>query len=258
MSTQKCFHSGRVVFIHAQETRSASRGNAFCYDGTASGEFVWRNLPTTEPFGNSPVETDPNNTGNPFVFNQRYPGQYADRETNTNYNFMRDYNPALGGYIQLDPIGLAAKQYSTYTYVRGNPLSRVDPLGLYDLTFGTGFHLPVSPGVAVGPVASSSIVNYSQNPNAPLTANPIGTDVALGVIADAGVNVGISDISETGGKCAGTTLNFGAGRYAGLQITFRQSQDQSLSIFNPARYIDGVSIGLGIGIATPVSASRGF
>lgn len=63
------------------------------------------------------------------------------------------------------------------------------------LSFSAGFHVPVSPGVAVGPVASSSIQNYSQNPNGPLTANPVGIDVAVGVIADAGVNVGISDIS---------------------------------------------------------------
>lgn len=145
-----------------------------------------------------------------------------------------------------------------YRYVSNQPASKIDPFGLYDVTFSTGFHFPVSPGVAVGPVYSSSVPNYSNNPSNPLAANQTGTDVAAGVIADAGVSVGVSDISGTNGACAGTTLNLGVGRYAGAQITFRQSQDQTKSIFNPLRYIDGASIGLGVGIATPVSVSRGL
>lgn len=204
-----------------------------------------------EPYGNATVMGAPSDNA------YQYTGRENDN-TGLYYYRARYYHPVLQRFISEDPIGLAGGDVDFYSYVQGSPLLRVDPLGLYDLTFSTGLHVPISPGVAVGPVASSSIQNYSQNPNGPLTANPVNTDVALGVIADAGVNVGISDISGTGGKCAGTTINLGAGRYAGAQITFRQSQDQSLSIFNPARYIDGISIGLGIGIATPVSASRGF
>ncbi len=131
-------------------------------------------------------------------------------------------------------------------------------MGLYDLTFSAGLHLPISPGVAVGPIASSSIKDYSGNPDNPLVSNPVATDVAVGVIADAGVSVGISDISGTGGSCAGYTVNLGAGRYAGAQITLRQTQDQTKSVVDPRRYIDGISIGLGVGIALPVSVSRGW
>ena len=217
--------------------------------------MVWQ-WDNADPFGNNVPNENPGGLGK-FEQPLRFPGQYADKETNLNYNINRDYDPAVGRYIESDPIGLAG-DINTNAYVGGNPISRVDPLGLYDLSFSTGFHVPVSPGVAVGPVFSSSVKNYSGNLSNHLVSNPIGTDVAVGVVADVGVSAGVSDLSGTGGACSGNTLNLGAGRYAGAQITFRQYQDTTKSIFNPLRYIDGVSIGLGVGLASPVSVSRGF
>ncbi len=71
--------------------------------------------------------------GNPTVINNlRFPGQYFDEETNTYYNYHRNYNPNTGRYIQSDPIGLAGGS-NTYAYVYSSPGNYVDPYGEFAL-----------------------------------------------------------------------------------------------------------------------------
>jgi RHS repeat-associated protein len=93
----------------------------------ATGTIVWR-WDQQEPFGVNVPDENPSGLG-AFEFPMRFPGQYADRETNLVYNMRRDYDPMIGRYIESDPIGLRGG-LDTYLYVDGNPLSKVDPLGL--------------------------------------------------------------------------------------------------------------------------------
>ena len=81
-----------------------------------------------EPFGRDAANENPQGQGL-FSFNLRFPGQYFDKESNTHYNYFRDYNPQIGRYTTSDPIGLTGG-INTYTYVENDPLRKVDPLGL--------------------------------------------------------------------------------------------------------------------------------
>lgn len=82
------------------------------------------------------------------------PGQYFDSETGKHYNYFRDYDPALGRYIESDPIGLKAG-LNTYGYVAASPLRYSDAKGLE------------APG-------SSDIVHCMLNPISCWNASPMG------------------------------------------------------------------------------------
>ena len=99
----------------------------------ASGQIVWQW--ESDAFGATLANEDPSSSGVKTTVNLRLPGQYFDQETNLHYNYFRDYDPATGRYVQSDPIGLQGG-INTYSYVGGNPLSYIDPFGLWSVTFG--------------------------------------------------------------------------------------------------------------------------
>jgi len=87
----------------------------------AGGAKVWEI--EARPFGDGATVTG---TGS---LNLRFPGQYNDAESGLNYNFFRDYNPAIGRYVEADPIGLAGG-VNPFVYVSNNSINWIDPYGL--------------------------------------------------------------------------------------------------------------------------------
>lgn len=124
----------------------------------ANQSVVWQ--ADYQPFGEVDVTT------NLIDQDARFPGQYVDEATGLHYNYFRDYDPTIGRYIQSDPIGILhdysdpqlqiVTQIGTlrpenpgfdlnhmYGYVSQNPLSFIDPYGLFEgchrVSGGAGF-----------------------------------------------------------------------------------------------------------------------
>jgi len=89
-------------------------------------QVVWRS-DQQEPFGDNVPNENPSGFG-AFEFPLRFPGQYADKETNLAYNWLRNFNASLGRYVESDPVGLRGG-LNTYVYVLADPLRRIDPRG---------------------------------------------------------------------------------------------------------------------------------
>jgi len=87
----------------------------------STGAVVWS--ADYKPFGEATV------TVSTITNNLRFPGQYYDVETGLHYNYFRDYNPAIGRYIEKDPIGLLGG-VNLYAYVGNKPTVFLDQYGL--------------------------------------------------------------------------------------------------------------------------------
>ena len=91
------------------------------------GVVVWRGeyLPFGEVFSE---DKDPDGDGVDVEQPFRFPGQYEDVETGLYYNYFRDYDPALGRYVEADPIGLAGGvNLCLYTDIGGKELIPTNP-----------------------------------------------------------------------------------------------------------------------------------
>lgn len=90
---------------------------------------IWSWDLKNEAFGNSAPNADPDGDATAFTLDLRMPGQRYDQASGLYYNASRDYDPSVGRYTQVDPIGLAGG-ISTFGYVGANPLQATDPSGL--------------------------------------------------------------------------------------------------------------------------------
>lgn len=124
-----------LYYIHTDQLGTPQKIS----DGSLN--IVWDGV--FDPFGN------PATGASLSLTNVRFPGQYSDSETVLNQNWMRDYDPTTGRYVQSDPIALDGGA-NTYTYAGGNPVIYVDSTGEF-------FFLPALIGAGIGGVSDIGI-----------------------------------------------------------------------------------------------------
>ncbi|WP_440877561.1 RHS repeat-associated core domain-containing protein [Thalassotalea sp. PLHSN55] len=109
--------NGQVYYVHNDQVgRPVSITDSNGNEQWRTGNFAFFSEPLLDNIGG---------------FNIGYPGQYFDSESGLWYNINRYYDPETGRYTQSDPIGLLGGM-NTYTYVSGNPITKIDPLGLIE------------------------------------------------------------------------------------------------------------------------------
>jgi RHS repeat-associated protein len=111
-----------VYYVHADHL-----GGPRAVTRPSDNSIMWR-WDNVDPFGANAPNENPAGQGS-FSYALRFPGQYYDAETGTHYNYFRDYDPAIGRYIQTDPIGLVGG-LNQYQYVKASPTRLVDRFGL--------------------------------------------------------------------------------------------------------------------------------
>ncbi|MEO1538074.1 MAG: RHS repeat-associated core domain-containing protein [Pseudomonadota bacterium] len=108
--------------------------------------------PNDLPFGGVQGSFGPN-------IGLRFPGQWFQSESGLHQNWMRDYDPTTGRYLQGDPLGLVDGA-SVYGYALQNPGRYVDPRGEQSFTGrGGGMSLP---GGAMSMPEASDYVDFGQ------------------------------------------------------------------------------------------------
>ena len=104
---------------------------------------------TSDPFGTDAANPNPSGAGT-FAYNLRFAGQVFDGQAGLHDNYFRDYDPAIGRYIESDPIlrpsrdvidgewvfavPLAIRKIRLllpYAYVADQPIVGSDPRGLF-------------------------------------------------------------------------------------------------------------------------------
>ncbi|WP_050982884.1 RHS repeat-associated core domain-containing protein [Cupriavidus basilensis] len=199
--------------------------------GTVKTNYVY------EPYGTATVTGEA--SGNAL--------QYTGREndgTGLYYYRARYSHPGFGRFIAEDPIGLVGG-INLYAYVKGNPVSFVDPLGLWLVSIGgqgsfTSTPATVSSGggfVFDGQGNSGTYTSYGYG---------AGTGEGGGFGTTISFSPNASNIRDFGGPFTNSSFGLGLGPYVSIDFY----KDPNSSIWGV-----GITIGAGVGGGASVTRS---
>jgi RHS repeat-associated protein len=117
------------------------------------------------------------------AYNLRFPGQYYMAETGLNQNTFRDYDPAVGRYVESDPVGLRSG-VNTYLYALGNPTKYIDRWGLQSVV------PPDPPKPSATPVLPTTGGPFGPIPAYPDTSDPAKCNAECAAKAAEGASQG--------------------------------------------------------------------
>ena len=109
-----------IFYVHTDQLNTPRKVTQPTNNGV---RWTWE----SDPFGTTLPNENPQALG-AFKYNLRFPGQMFDGQAGLHQNYFRDYDPALGRYVQSDPIGLGGG-INTFAYALA-PTMHTDPLGL--------------------------------------------------------------------------------------------------------------------------------
>ena len=151
-----------------------------------------------DEFGNVLNDTSPG--FQPFGF----AGGLYDHDTGLVRFGARDYDAGVGRWTAKDPIGFGGGEPNLGTYVGGNPISFVDPLGLAGWGFNAGGSIEWGVDSAVAAQASTGFASFFDTSNtSPMY--PLGAPSA-GVYTSSGAMAGATLDQNVGGASAGLGL----------------------------------------------------
>ena len=135
--------SGTLSFLHTDRLGAPRRATSSTQAIGWTGEY--------QPFGNGTFS--PSTIAN----NLRFPGMQFEQAVTQDYNYMRDYLPGVGRYLESDPIGVLGTSTwgganSTYAYAFNNPVANIDPAGESALTVLFGRLLGGALGECIDPL----------------------------------------------------------------------------------------------------------
>jgi RHS repeat-associated protein len=222
-----------------------------------TGQATWKGI--SEAFGQTRVDN-----GSQIEMNLRFPGQYWDRETNTHYNFNRDYRPQVGRYVQSDPIGLKGG-INTYVYVENRPGLYFDHDGLAVMWSGSIVGGGATGGVGgyfgVFKLISECKCNKKFTISGFVSLFTFGAGVQgpIDRIADLSGTSGNVNLEDRWTNCpdpyaaTGSAMNSGVNAVFGVGASF-------LSVWRLGRlksinYVDGPNWGVDIGLVFGIGSS---